>query len=60
MSKRLTIGLFGFGVVGQGLNDIIKRSALKLMMGQLSKAYTVKDKDMLMGVLDKLFNINEE
>jgi len=24
MSKKLNIGLFGFGVVGQGLNDIIR------------------------------------
>ncbi len=30
MSKKLTIGLFGFGVVGQGLHDIIKTKNLNL------------------------------
>jgi homoserine dehydrogenase len=30
MSKKLTIGLFGFGVVGQGLYDIIKTKDLNL------------------------------
>lgn len=30
MSKKLTIGIFGFGVVGQGLYDIIKTKDLNL------------------------------
>jgi homoserine dehydrogenase len=30
MSKKLTIGLFGFGVVGQGLHDIIKTKNLNI------------------------------
>src|SRR6201995_6199403 len=30
MSKKLNIGLFGFGVVGQGLYDIIKTKNLNL------------------------------
>jgi homoserine dehydrogenase len=30
MSKKLTLGLFGFGVVGQGLYDIIKTKKLNL------------------------------
>jgi homoserine dehydrogenase len=30
MSKKLKIGLFGFGVVGQGLNDIIRSQHLNL------------------------------
>ena len=30
MSKKLNIGLFGFGVVGQGLYDIIKTKHLNL------------------------------
>ncbi len=30
MSKKLTIGLFGFGVVGQGLYDIVKTKNLNL------------------------------
>ncbi|HEX8607739.1 MAG TPA: homoserine dehydrogenase, partial [Pedobacter sp.] len=30
MSKKLKIGLFGFGVVGQGLHDIIRGQDLNL------------------------------
>ena len=30
MSKKLNIGLFGFGVVGQGLYDIIKTKKLNI------------------------------
>ena len=30
MSKKLKIGLFGFGVVGQGLHDIIRSQNLNL------------------------------
>src|SRR5690606_21639014 len=30
MSKKLTLGIFGFGVVGQGLYDIIKTKNLNL------------------------------
>jgi homoserine dehydrogenase len=30
MSKKLNIGLFGFGVVGQGLYDIIKTKHLNI------------------------------
>ncbi|HWD88194.1 MAG TPA: homoserine dehydrogenase [Mucilaginibacter sp.] len=30
MSKKLTIGLFGFGVVGQGLHDIIRTKNLNI------------------------------
>lgn len=39
MSKKLTIGLFGFGVVGQGLYDIIKTKALNLEI----KKFVIKD-----------------
>ena len=30
MSKKLKIGLFGFGVIGQGLHDIIRSQNLNL------------------------------
>ena len=38
MSKKLTIGLFGFGVVGQGLHDIIKTKNLNI---EIVKIYFV-------------------
>lgn len=36
MSKKLTIGLFGFGVVGQGLNDIIRTKDLNLEIKKIA------------------------
>jgi len=39
MSKKLTLGLFGFGVVGQGLYDIIKTKKLNLEI----KRFAIKD-----------------
>lgn len=39
MSKKLTIGMFGFGVVGQGLYDIIKTKNLHLEI----KKFVIKD-----------------
>lgn len=39
MSKRLTLGIFGFGVVGQGLYDIIKTKDLNLSI----KKFVIKD-----------------
>jgi len=39
MSKRLTLGIFGFGVVGQGLYDIIKTKDLNLTI----KKFVIKD-----------------
>lgn len=36
MSTKLTIGLFGFGVVGQGLNDIIKTKDLNLEIKKIA------------------------
>ena len=36
MSKKLNIGLFGFGVVGQGLYDIIKTKHLNLEIIQIA------------------------
>jgi homoserine dehydrogenase len=36
MSKRLTIGLFGFGVVGQGLHDIISTKDLNIEIKKIA------------------------
>ena len=36
MSKKLTIGLFGFGVVGQGLYDIIKTKNLNIEIKKIA------------------------
>jgi homoserine dehydrogenase len=36
MSKRLTIGLFGFGVVGQGLHDIISTKELNIEIKKIA------------------------
>src|SRR5690606_29546817 len=41
MSKKLTLGLFGFGVVGQGLYDIIKTKKLNLEI----KRFAIKNPD---------------
>jgi len=41
MSKKLTIGMFGFGVVGQGLYDIIKTKNLNLEI----KKFVIKNPD---------------
>lgn len=41
MSKKLTIGMFGFGVVGQGLYDIIKTKNLNLEI----KKFVIKNAD---------------
>src|SRR6476660_583135 len=48
MSKRLTIGLFGFGVVGQGLHDIISTKELnieirKIVIKDPSKPRTLRE-----------------
>ncbi|MVN92349.1 homoserine dehydrogenase [Mucilaginibacter aquatilis] len=36
MSKKLTIGLFGFGVVGQGLHDIIRTKNLNIEIKKIA------------------------
>lgn len=36
MSKRLTMGLFGFGVVGQGLHDIISTKELNIEIKKIA------------------------
>ncbi|WP_374164190.1 homoserine dehydrogenase [Arcticibacter sp. MXS-1] len=51
MSNKLTIGLFGFGVVGQGLNDIIRTKDLNLEI----KKIAIKNADKKRSLPAELF-----
>lgn len=51
MSTKLTIGLFGFGVVGQGLNDIIRTKDLNLEI----KKIAIKNPDKKRSLPEDLF-----
>ena len=51
MSKQLTLGLFGFGVVGQGLYDIIKTKNLNLAI----KKFVIKHADKKRSLPAELF-----
>ncbi len=52
MSKKLTIGMFGFGVVGQGLYDIIKTKNLNLEI----KKFVIKNGDKKRSLPAELFS----
>lgn len=52
MSKKLTIGLFGFGVVGQGLYDIISTKDLNIEI----KKIVIKDPSKPRSLPDHLFS----
>lgn len=51
MSNKLTIGLFGFGVVGQGLNDIIQTKDLNLEI----KKIAIKNPEKKRSLPEELF-----
>ncbi|MBC7758572.1 MAG: homoserine dehydrogenase, partial [Phormidesmis sp. FL-bin-119] len=51
MSKKLTIGLFGFGVVGQGLHDIISTKDLNIEI----KKIVIKDSSKSRSLPEDLF-----
>jgi homoserine dehydrogenase len=51
MSKKLNIGLFGFGVVGQGLYDIIKTKNLNIEIVKIA----IKNKDKERSLPPNLF-----
>lgn len=51
MSKKLVIGMFGFGVVGQGLYDIIKTKDLNLEI----KKFVIKNADKARSLPAELF-----
>ncbi|UIR57648.1 homoserine dehydrogenase [Sphingobacterium sp. SRCM116780] len=56
MSKKLTIGMFGFGVVGQGLYDIIKTKNLNLEI----KKFVIKNADKKRTLPAELFTTDAE
>jgi homoserine dehydrogenase len=56
MSKKLNIGLFGFGVVGQGLYDIIKTKNLNLEIVKIAIKNPEKERSLPQG----LFTTNRD
>ncbi|MCD0489632.1 homoserine dehydrogenase [Pedobacter sp. MC2016-14] len=56
MSKTLKIGLFGFGVVGQGLHDIIRGQELNLEIIKIA----IKNPDKKRSLNSKLFTANHD
>ncbi|WP_286896653.1 MULTISPECIES: homoserine dehydrogenase [Sphingobacterium] len=56
MSNKLTIGMFGFGVVGQGLYDIIKTKDLNLEI----KKFVIKNGDKKRSLPADLFSTDAE
>lgn len=55
MSKRLTIGLFGFGVVGQGLHDIISTKDLNIEIRKIA----IKNPEKKRSLPAELFTTDE-
>ena len=56
MSKKLTIGLFGFGVVGQGLHDIIRTKNLNIEIVKIC----IKDGSKQRSLPSHLFTTDKE
>jgi homoserine dehydrogenase len=56
MSKKLNIGLFGFGVVGQGLYDIIRTKNLNLEI----KKIAIKNPGKLRSLPQELFTTDRD
>jgi len=56
MSEKLNIGLFGFGVVGQGLYDIIKTKQLDLEIVEIA----IKDEGKQRSLPSNLFTTNQD
>lgn len=56
MSKRLTIGLFGFGVVGQGLHDIISTKDLNIEIRKIA----IKNPEKVRSLPETLFTTNAD
>lgn len=56
MSKKLNIGLFGFGVVGQGLNDIIRTKNLNLEIVKIA----IKNPDKKRSLPTELFTTDRD
>ena len=56
MSKKLNIGLFGFGVVGQGLYDIVKTKHLNIEIVK----FAIKDPNKKRSLPAHLFTTDKE
>ncbi|RZK43209.1 MAG: homoserine dehydrogenase [Pedobacter sp.] len=56
MSKKLKIGLFGFGVVGQGLNDIIRSQNLNLEVVKIA----IKNPEKKRSLPESLFTTSHD
>lgn len=56
MSNKLTLGIFGFGVVGQGLYDIIKTKNLNFSI----KQFVIKHADKKRSLPSELFTTDPE
>ncbi len=56
MSKKLKIGLFGFGVVGQGLNDIIRSQNLNIEVVKIA----IKNADKQRSLPASLFTTSHD
>jgi homoserine dehydrogenase len=56
MSKKLNIGLFGFGVVGQGLYDIVKTKKLNIEIVK----FAIKDPNKKRSLPAELFTTDKE
>ncbi|GAB2689753.1 homoserine dehydrogenase [Mucilaginibacter koreensis] len=56
MSKKITIGLFGFGVVGQGLYDIIRTKNLNLEIVKIA----IKDPTKKRSLPEALFTTDKD
>lgn len=56
MSKKLVLGIFGFGVVGQGLYDIIKTKNLNIEI----KKFVIKHGNKKRSIDQSLFSTNPE
>ncbi|TZF84828.1 homoserine dehydrogenase [Pedobacter sp. BS3] len=46
MSKKLTLGIFGFGVVGQGLHDILKTKDLNIELKKIAIKNPEKERSL--------------
>lgn len=56
MSEKLTLGIFGFGVVGQGLYDIIKTKDLNIEI----KKFVIKHADKKRSIDQSFFSTNPD
>lgn len=56
MNKKLVVGIFGFGVVGQGLYDIIESMNLNIVV----KKFVIKNAEKERSINQSFFSTNED